>query len=386
MDFEFTPEQNALQEAVAQICSGFDDSYWLARDTDGKFPEEFVQAVAKGGWFGATIPPEYGGAGLGMTEAALIMRTIGHLGGAAMTSVHINIFGPHPLVKFGTDAQKREYLPRLIDGSDRASFSVTEPNAGLNTIAITTFAERRGGRYVVNGRKLWTSNAQVANKIILLARTTRQEDCAKPTDGMTLFYTDFNRSHIDARKIDKMMRSAVDSSELFIDNLEIPVEHRIGEEGRGFEYLLHSLNPERIVVSAGIQGATQHVLDLAARYAREREVFGRPIGQNQAIQHPLAEIWAELRAAELMLLKGAALYDAGKSCGLECNAAKYLSAEVYFKCAHRAVRTHGGMGVAKEFHVERYFRESILTQLGPVSQELVLCFIAERALGLPKSY
>ncbi|MDP3138620.1 MAG: acyl-CoA dehydrogenase family protein [Burkholderiaceae bacterium] len=386
MDFELTTEQLALQSAVAKICAGFDPDYWLERDRDGRFPEEFVQAVAAGGWFGATIPTEYGGAGLGMTEAALIMREIGRLGGAATTSTHINIFGPHPLVKFGTEEQKARNLPRLIAGTDRASFSVTEPDAGLNTTRITTFARRQGDRYIVNGRKLWTSNAQVANKIILLARTTKFEDVARPTDGMTLFYTDFDRSRIEARKIDKMMRNAVDSSELFIDNLEIPVEDRIGEEGRGFEYLLHSINPERIVVSSGIQGATQQVLDMAAKYARERIVFDRPIGMNQSIQHPLAEVWAQLRAAELMLMKAASLYDAGKSCGLECNAAKYLSAEAYFKCATRAVQTHGGMGVAKEFHVERYFRESILTTLAPVSQELALCFIAERALGLPKSY
>jgi len=386
MDFLLSDEQRELQAAIAKICAKFDDSYWLARDDDGKYPFEFVNAIAAGGWFGATIPPEYGGAGLGMTEAAVIMREIGRLGGAAMTSVQLNIFGPHPLVKFGTEEQKQRLLPLLVKNKDRACFSVTEPDAGLNTTQIKTFAVRKGDRYVVNGRKIWTSSAKNANKIVLLTRTTRYEDCAKPTEGMTLFYTDIDRSKIEIREISKMGRKAVDSNELFIDDFEIPVEDRIGEEGKGFHYLLHSINPERICVSAGFIGGTLSVLDKAARYARDRVVFNRPIGKNQAIQHPLAKIWVDTEAAQLLLFRAAALYDADKPCGLEVNALKYFVGEMYLNAATQAVRTHGGMGYAKEFHVERNFRECMLAILGPASQELVLSFIAERALGMPKSY
>lgn len=386
MDFSLSDDQRELQSAIARICAQFDDSYWLARDQDGKFPFEFTSAVAEAGWFGATIPEEYGGSGLGLVEAAVIMREIGRLGGAAMTSVHLNIFGPHPIVKFGTEEQKLRLLPRLVHNEDRACFAVTEPDAGLNTTRIKTFAQRKGDKYIVNGQKIWTSSAQNANKIVLLTRTTRIEECAKPTDGMTLFYTDLDRSKVQIHQIEKMGRKAVDSNELFIDGLEIPVEDRIGEEGRGFHYLLHSINPERIVVSAGFLGGTMSVLDKASKYARERVVFDRPIGKNQAIQHPLAKIWVDTQAAELLLFKAASLYDADQPCGLEVNALKYFVGEVYLNAATQAVRTHGGMGFAKEFHVERNFRECMLAILGPASQELVLCFIAERALGMPKSY
>ena len=386
MDFSFTDEQRELQSSIAKVCSKFGDSYWLARDNDGKFPFEFTAAVAEAGYFGATIPEEYGGAGLGLTEAAIIMREVGRLGGAAMTSVQLNIFGPHPMVKFGTHEQKLRLLPRLVNNQDRACFSVTEPDAGLNTTQIKTFAVKKGNKYVVNGRKIWTSSAQNANKIVLLTRTTRFEDCKKSTDGMTLFYTDLDRSKIEIREIAKMGRKAVDSNELFIDNFEIPEADRIGEEGKGFHYLLHSINPERICVAAGFIGGTLNVLEKAARYARERVVFGRPIGQNQAIQHPLAQIWVETQAAELLLFRAAGLYDADQPCGLEVNALKYFVGEMYLKAATQAVRTHGGMGFAKEFHIERNFRECMLAILGPASQELVLCFIAERALGMPKSY
>ena len=386
MDFSFTDEQRELQSSIAKVCSKFGDSYWLARDNDGKFPFEFTAAVAEAGYFGATIPEEYGGAGLGLTEAAIIMREVGRLGGAAMTSVQLNIFGPHPMVKFGTHEQKLRLLPRLVNNQDRACFSVTEPDAGMNTTQIKTFAVKKGNKYVVNGRKIWTSSAQNANKIVLLTRTTRFEDCRKSTDGMTLFYTDLDRSKIEIREIAKMGRKAVDSNELFIDNFEIPEADRIGEEGKGFHYLLHSINPERICVAAGFIGGTLNVLEKAARYARERVVFGRPIGQNQAIQHPLAQIWVETQAAELLLFRAAGLYDADQPCGLEVNALKYFVGEMYLKAATQAVRTHGGMGFAKEFHIERNFRECMLAILGPASQELVLCFIAERALGMPKSY
>lgn len=386
MDFDLTEEQRAIAEAVARLCSRFDDDYWLARDRDGVFPHEFAQLIAANGWFGATVPQEYGGAGLGITEAAVIMREIGRLGLAAVSSVHINIFGLQPVVGFGSDAQKQRMLPPLISGSERACFGVTEPDAGLDTTKITTRAERQGDHYVVHGRKVWTSTAQHAQRILLLARTTPLEQCARPADGLSVFYTALDKSKIEIREIDKMARKAVDSNALFIDGLEIPEDDRIGPEGAGLKVLMHSLNAERIVVAAAALGAGQAVLAKAARYAGERVVFGRPIGMNQAIQHPLADIWMRLQAAELAMFRAAWLYDAGRPCGLEANTAKYLAAQAGYDAAFRAVRTHGGFGFAREYHVERYFRESVLSLIAPVSEELILCHIAERALHLPKSY
>lgn len=386
MDFSFSDEQRAISEQIQKICARFGDSYWLEKDRAAEFPHEFANAFAEAGWFGAIFPEEHGGAGLGMTEAAIIIREVGKLGLAACSALHMNMFGVQPVVKFGSREQKARFLPPVIAGRDRACFGVTEPDAGLNTPQIKTFARRDGDKYIINGKKVWTSTAQEANKILLLTRTTAYADSAKPTAGMTLFYTDLDRSRIDVRKIEKLGRASVDSNELFIVDLEVPVEDRIGEEGKGFTYLLHGLNSERIIVAAGFLGAAEYCLQKAAAYARERVVFGRPIGQNQAIQHPLAEIWAQLRAAELMMWNAAGLYDSGQPCGVEVNATKYLAAEAFFASATRAVRTHGGYGYAKEFHVERYFRESILPLIAPVSQELALCFIAERALGLPKSY
>lgn len=386
MNVTKTEEQRAVQDAVARVCAKFDDAYWLARDRDGRFPDEFCKAMVDAGWFGATIPKEYGGSGLGMREAALIMHEVKKLGAAAATSVHINIFGPHPVVRFGSEELKRRTLPRLVSGQDRTCFAVTEPDAGLNTTDIKTFAVRKGDRYVVNGRKVWTSTAQVANKILLVTRTAAKKDSPKPTDGITLFYTDLNRKQIAVREIEKMGRKAVDSNELFIDDFEIPVEDRIGEEGKGFKYLLHGINPERIVIAAGQCGAVRTLLDRSVKYARQRVVFDRPIGKNQAVQHPLAEIWARLTAAELLVWQAATLYDNDQPCGAEVNAAKFLCAELGFDAATRAFRTHGGYGYAKEFHIERYVRESMTPLVAPVSQELVLCYIAEHVLGLPKSY
>jgi len=386
MDFDLSEEQRAIAEAVARLCSRFDDDYWLARDRDGVFPDEFAQLIAENGWFGATVPQEYGGAGLGIAEAAVIMREIGRLGLAAVSSVHINIFGLQPVVGFGSDAQKQRMLPPLISGVERACFGVTEPDAGLDTTKITTRAERQGDHYVVHGRKVWTSTAQHAQRILLLARTTPLEQCARPADGLSVFYTALDKSKIEIREIDKMARKAVDSNALFIDGLEIPEDDRIGPEGAGLKVLMHGLNAERIVVAAAALGAGQAVLAKAARYAGERVVFGRPIGMNQAIQHPLADIWMRLQAAELAMFRAAWLYDAGRPCGLEANTAKYLAAQAGYDAAFRAVRTHGGFGFAREYHVERYFRESVLSLIAPVSEELILCHIAERALGLPKSY
>ncbi|MEQ8747536.1 acyl-CoA dehydrogenase family protein [Pyruvatibacter sp.] len=386
--FELTDDQQAIVDAVNKVCVAYGDDYWLARDTDGAFPDAFVADMAAGGWLGTAMPEVFGGAGLGVTEAALVMHTVARSGAgfSGASAIHINMFGPMPLVVFGTDAQKQRHLPPLIAGRERCCFGVTEPNAGLNTTAIETRAQRHGDHYIINGRKMWTSTAQSASKILLLARTTPLADVRKPTDGISLFYTDMDRTAVDVHVIEKMGRKAVDSNALFIDGLKVPVDDLIGEEGRGFEYLLHGLNPERILIGAEAVGLGQLALERAATYAREREVFGRPIGQNQAIQHPLADSWAQLEAAWLMCMKAAYLYDAGKPCGAEANAAKYLSAEAGFTACERSVMTHGGMGYAKEFHVERYLREVMIARIAPVSRELILSFLAERVLGLPKSY
>ena len=388
MDFALTQEQEAVRRAIERLCAPFDDAYWLARDTDAQFPEEFVRAVIDGGWLGIAMPEEVGGAGLGVTEAALMMHAISRSGAgfSGASSVHMNIFGLNPVVVFGTEEQRWRILPKIIKGEDRACFGVTEPDAGLNTTAIKTRAERVGNGYVINGKKVWTSTAQTANKILILVRTTPREQCAKPTLGLSLFYTDLDRRHCDVREIHKMGRASVDSNEVFIDALPVPEEDRIGEEGRGFEYLLHGLNPERVLIAAECVGLGQAALAKAAHYAGERNVFDRPIGQNQGIQHPLALDWMQLEAAFLMVLKAATLYDRGEPCGAEANTAKYLSAEAGFTACQNAVLTHGGFGYAKEFHVERYMRESMLGRIAPVSPHMILNFIGERVLGLPKSY
>jgi acyl-CoA dehydrogenase len=287
---------------------------------------------------------------------------------------------------FGTDEQKARWLPPLIQGDVKACFGVTEPNTGLNTLQLKTTAKREGDHYIVNGQKIWISTAQVASKILLLARTTPLEEVKSKTDGLTLFYTDLDRTKVDVREIQKLGRAAVDSNELFIDGLRVPVEDRIGEEGKGFKYILHGLNPERVLVAAESIGLGRAALERAAKYANERIVFDRPIGKNQGVQHPLAERWAELEAASLMYQKAAWLYDNDKSCAAEANAAKFLCSEAGFRACETAVLTHGGMGYAKEYHVERLFREAMLPRLAPVSQTLALCFIAEKVLGLPKSY
>jgi acyl-CoA dehydrogenase len=388
MTYSLSSDHNALDEAIGRICADFGDDYWLARDSDGQFPEEFVAAIAAGDWLGIAMPEEHGGAGLGVTEAALMMRRIAQSGGGftAASSVHINIFGPHPITKFGSAEQQARMLPPLISGEDRTCFGVTEPNAGLDTSAIETRAEWDGSHYVVTGQKIWTSTAQRANKIMLLARTAPKGAGAKPTDGISLFYTDLDRDHVEIHEIAKMGRKAVDSNSLFIDGLKIPRADLIGEEGAGFRCLLHGLNPERILIGAEAIGLGRAALAKATAYARERNVFGRPIGQNQAIQHPLAEVWAELEAADLMIFKAAHLYDAGEPCGAEANAGKYLAAEAAHKACERAVLTLGGMGYAREYHVERYLRESYIARIAPVSREMILNFIAERVLDLPRSY
>ncbi len=388
MNFNLDEQQLVIRHAIEKICDQFDDDYWFACDTDGEFPEEFVKAITEGGWLGIAMPEEYGGSGLGITETAVLAHTIARSGAgmSGASAIHLNLFGPNPIVVFGTDDQKSRFLPPLISGNDRACFGVTEPDAGLNTTRLQTRAERDGDHYVINGRKMWTTTAQTANKILLIARTKDLEDCVKPTEGLTLFYTDLDRECVEVRLIEKMGRKAVDSNALFIDNLVVPTEDRIGEEGDGWKCLLHGLNPERVLLAAEAVGLGQVALERASNYAKERIVFDRSIGKNQSIQHPLAVNWMELEAAELMVYKAATLYDSGQSCGAEANAAKYLAAEAAFKACQQAVRTHGGMGYAKEFHVERYLREIMIPVLAPVSQELVKSFIGEQVLGQEKSY
>ncbi len=388
MEFNLSQEQQAIREAIARICAQFGDEYWLTKDREGVFPHELHQALARDGWLGIAMPEEYGGSGLGITEAALMVQTISESGAgfSGASAVHMNIFGLNPVVVFGSDEQKKRMLPPLISGREKACFAVTEPNTGLNTTRLKTRAVREGERYILSGQKVWISTAQVAEKMLILARTTPIEACRKPTEGLSLFYTDFDRRYIQAHEIDKMGRAAVDSNQVFIDGLPVPAADRLGEEGRGFEYILHGMNPERVLIAAESVGLARAALSRAARYAKERIVFDRPIGQNQGIQHPLAECWMEVEAANLMVFKAASLYDAGKPCGAEANAAKYLAGEACFKTCQQAVMTHGGFGYAKEYHVERYLRESLVGRIAPISPQLILCFIAEKVLGLPKSY
>jgi acyl-CoA dehydrogenase len=388
MDFRLTEEQSEVKEAVAAICRKYGDDYWLAGDKKGGFPDDFYRDFAEGGWLGICYPEAYGGSGLGLAEAALMMRTIAESGAgmSGASAIHINIFGLNPVLVFGTEEQKRRMIPPMIEGREKACFGVTEPDAGLNTTQLKVRAEKRGDRYVVNGKKVWISTAQVAKKILLLARTTPLEEVKKPTQGLSLFYTDLDRSRVEVREIDKMGRKVIDSNELFIDGLEIPEVDRIGEEGEGFKYILHGMNPERVLIAAEAVGTGMAALNRAAQYAKERVVFNRPIGQNQAIQHPLAKNWLELESAWLMTQKAAWEYDNGLQTGATANAAKYLAGEAGFNACQRAVMTHGGYGYAKEFHVERLLREVMIPRIAPVSPELVLCFIAERVLGLPKSY
>ena len=387
MDFSFTPEQEQIREAIERLCAPFDADYWLRKDREGGFPDDFHRALADSGWLGIAMPEAHGGAGLGITEAALMMQTISGTGAglSGASAVHMNIFGLHPVVVFGTDEQRERWLPPLIAGRDKACFAVTEPNVGLNTLKLKTRAARDGDHYVVTGQKVWISTAQVATKVLLLARTTPIEE-ARGTRGLSLFYTDVDRRFVEVREIEKMGRKCVDSNQVFIDGLRVSAADRIGEEGKGFEYILHGMNPERILIAAEAVGLGRAALKRAAAYANERIVFDRPIGQNQAIQHPLARSWMELEAANLMVFKAASLYDAGLACGAEANAAKYLAGEACFRACETAILTHGGMGYAKEYHVERYLREAWIPRLAPVSPQLILCFIAEKVLGLPKSY
>ncbi|MFJ8996210.1 acyl-CoA dehydrogenase family protein [Streptomyces sp. NPDC102279] len=388
MDFELTEDQETIRKAVRGLAARFDDQYWMEKDAAHEFPTEFYRAFAEGGWLGVTTPEQYGGHGFGITEASLLLEEVA-ASGAGMngaSSMHLSIFGMHPVIVHGSEEMKKENLPRIVNGDLHVCFGVTEPGAGLDTTRITTFARRDGSDYVVNGRKVWISKAMESEKILLLTRTAKFEDSPKKTDGLTLFLTDLDRAHVDIRPIRKMGRNAVTSNELFIDDLRIPAEHRVGEEGKGFKYILDGLNPERMLVASEALGIGRVALRKAVQYGNEREVFGRPIGMNQGLQFPLADSLARLDAAELALRKATWLYDRGRSCAREANTAKYLCADAGFQAADRALQTHGGMGYSEEYHVSRYFREARLTKIAPLSQEMVLNFLGEHVLGLPRSY
>lgn len=377
-----------IKDAIHKLMEGFGEEYWMACDRDSRFPEEFREAIVKSGWLGIAVPEAYGGSGLGLREGIVMMEAVANSPGAmsAASSIHMDIFGPKSIVHHGSETQKQEWLPQIISGTLRTCFGVTEPDAGLDTGSITTSAHRDGDHYIIRGRKIWTSTAQQADRVILLARTTPKEDCQKSTDGLSLFFAPLDRRYVTIQEIPKMGRHAVNSNMVFYDELPVPASCLIGEEGQGFRILIDSLNPERCLVAAEAIGIGRQALKRACMYAREREVFGRPIGTNQSIQHPLAESYAELEAAWLMTQKAADLYDQGLSCGIEANSSKYLAGEASFKACERAILTHGGMGYAKEYHVERLMREVWINRIAPVSQQMVLNFIAERALGLPRSY
>ncbi|MCC7046853.1 MAG: acyl-CoA/acyl-ACP dehydrogenase [Alphaproteobacteria bacterium] len=388
MDFALSDEQRQIREQIAKLCSRFDDNYWRAQDEAAAFPEDFYRAVAKSGWLGVAMPESCGGAGLGISEAAVMMRAIAESGAgmAGASSVHMNIFGLQPVVAFGTPDQQARMLPPIVRGEVKACFAVTEPDTGLDTTRIKTTAAREGEHYLVSGQKIWISTAQVASRVMLLARTTPLDAVKRRTDGLSLFYTPIDRAKVEIRAIRKLGRHAVDSNMMFFDGMRVPVEDRIGAEGEGFRLMLHGFNPERILIAAEAVGIGFAALARAAQYAKTRVVFGRPIGMNQGIQHPLARHWMELEAANLMVMKAAGLYDRRMECGAEANAAKYLAAEAGFAACETAVMTHGGMGYSSEYHVERYLRESLIPRIAPVSPQMILNYIGERILGLPKSY
>ncbi len=388
MDFAFSDDQQTIREAVLQHCSAFSDDYWLEHDRSGEWPVEFHKVMAESGWLGIAMPESVGGAGLGITEAAIMMQAVAESGGGmtAASAIHGPVFGLEPVHLFGTEEQQQRMIPPIISGEKKMCFAVTEPNTGLDTTSLKTRATKVDGGYLLNGEKIWITNAHVADYMLIIARTTALEDVKKKTEGLTLFYTRLDRSKVEARIIPKMGRHAVGSNMLFITDLFVPEEDRIGAEGQGFKILLQGLNPERVLLGAEAVGLGKVAIARASKYAQERIVFGRPIGQNQGIQHPLAKAWMQLAAAELMVWKAASLFDAGKECGVEANSAKFLAAEAGYEACQTALMSMGGMGYAQEYHVERYLREVLIPRIAPVSPHQIMNFIAERVLELPKSY
>jgi acyl-CoA dehydrogenase len=388
VDFSFTEDQQNIREAVLRHCSPFTDDYWLEHDRTGEWPVEFHKAMAEAGWLGIAMPESVGGAGLGITEAAIMMQAVAESGGglSAASAIHGPVFGLEPVHLFGTVEQQQRMIPPILSGEERMCFAVTEPNTGLDTTSLKTRAAKVDGGYLLNGEKIWITNAHIADRMLIIARTTPLEEVKKKTHGLSLFYTMIDRAQVEARIIPKMGRHAVASNMLFITDLFVPEEDRIGAEGDGFKILLQGLNPERVLLGAEAVGLGRVAIQKAAKYAQERVVFGRPIGMNQGIQHPLAKAWMQVEAASLMVFKAATLFDKGEECGVEANAAKFLAAEAGFEACQTAMMSMGGMGYAQEYHVERYLREVLIPRIAPVSTHQIMNFIAERVLELPRSY
>jgi acyl-CoA dehydrogenase len=388
MEFNETEEHALIRDAVRRVCVDFPDAYWSRLDRDHEFPWDFYGAMAKAGWIGVAIPEAYGGSGRGIAEASIVLEEVA-ASGAAMngaSAIHLSIFGMHPVVRHGSEEMKQAYLPRVARGDLHVAFGVTEPDAGTDTTSITTFARREGDHYVVRGRKVWTTKALDSERVLLLVRTTPLERCERRTDGMTLLLAELQRREVKISPIDKLGRNAVATCEVVYDDLPVALTDRVGEEGKGFRYLLDGLNAERILVASEAIGIGRAALRRAVSYAGERVVFGRPIGQNQGVAFPLAEARTRLDAAELMVRKAAWKLDSGEPCGPEANMAKWLAADAAFQAADQAVQTHGGFGYAQEYHVERYWREARLMRIAPISQEMIMNYVCEHVLGLPKSY
>ena len=388
MDFETTEEHQLIRDAIGKICADFPDEYWSKCDNGHLFPWDFYNALAEAGWIGIAIPEQYGGSGRGITEASIVLEEVA-ASGAAMngaSSIHLSIFGMHPVVKYGSEDMKQKYLPRVAAGDLHVAFGVTEPDAGTDTSSIKTTARLDGDQYLVKGRKVWTTKALDSERVLLLVRTESREAVAKRTDGMTLLLAELQRPEVTISPIDKVGRNAGASCEVVYDDLPVHQTDRVGEEGKGFRYLLDGLNAERILVAAEALGIGRAAMRRAVGYANEREVFGRPIGQNQGVSFPLGEAQMRLDAAELMIRKASWLIDHGEPCGAEANMAKWLAADAAFQAADQAVQTHGGFGYAREFHVERYWREARLMRIAPISQEMILNYVTEHVLELPRSY
>jgi acyl-CoA dehydrogenase len=388
MDFEITEEQQLIRDAVGKVCEGFPDEYWSKCDSEHRFPWDFYNAMAEAGWLGVAIPEAYGGSGRGITEASLVLETVA-ASGAAMngaSSLHLSIFGMHPVVKHGSEDMKQKYLPRVASGDLHVAFGVTEPDAGTDTSSIETFARRDGDNYIVRGRKVWTTKALESERVLLLVRTTPKDQVARKTDGLTLLLAELQRDEVSISPIDKTGRNAVATCEVVYDDLPVAVTDRVGEEGKGFRYLIDGLNAERVLVASEAVGIGRAAIRRAVNYANERVVFNRPIGQNQGVAFPLGEAQMRLDAAELMVRKASWMLDKGMPCGAEANMAKWLAADAAFQAADQAMQTHGGFGYAKEYHVERYWREARLMRIAPISQEMILNYVTEHVLGLPRSY
>ena len=388
MDFQTNSEHDLIRDAIQKICADFPDEYWSECDESHRFPWDFYNALAKGGWIGIAIPEQYGGSGRGITEASIVLEEVA-ASGAAMngcSGIHLSIFGMQPVVKYGSEEMKQKYLPRVANGDLHVAFGVTEPDAGTDTTSITTRARRVGDHYVVRGRKVWTTKALDSERVLLLTRTEDKEKVARRSQGMTLLFAELQRPEVSISAIDKVGRNAIATCEVVYDDLPVSVSDRIGEEGKGFRYLLDGLNAERVLVAAEALGIGRAALKRATQYAKDRVVFGRPIGQNQGVSFPLGEAKMRLDAAELMIRKASWMLDQDLPCGAEANMAKWLAADACFQAADQAIQTHGGFGYAKEYHVERYWREARLQRLAPISQEMVLNYVTEHVMGLPRSY